>query len=58
MKAPLLPRRSSSTVARCAVYATVLLLGFAGGLRRSEIVGFDVARDQTGDGRGWIEFFP
>ncbi|RUZ46648.1 integrase, partial [Mesorhizobium sp. M7A.F.Ca.US.007.01.1.1] len=33
----------------------MLLLGFAGGLRRSEIVGLDVARDQTQDGRGWIE---
>ena len=33
----------------------MLLLGFAGGLRRSEIVGLDVARDQTEDGRGWIE---
>ncbi|MBN9219643.1 MAG: site-specific integrase [Mesorhizobium sp.] len=36
----------------------MLLLGFAGGLRRSEIVGLDLARDQTEDGRGWIEFFP
>ncbi|TPJ38542.1 site-specific integrase [Mesorhizobium sp. B2-6-5] len=36
----------------------MLLLGFAGGLRRSEIVGLDVARDQTEDGRGWIDFFP
>lgn len=36
---------------------TMLLLGFAGGLRRSEIVGLDVGRDQTEDGRGWIEFF-
>ncbi|MFB9951842.1 site-specific integrase [Rhizobium puerariae] len=33
----------------------MLLFGFAGGLRRSEIVGFDVGRDQTEDGRGWIE---
>ncbi|MBB3773988.1 integrase [Angulomicrobium tetraedrale] len=33
----------------------MLLLGFAGGLRRSEIVGLDVGRDQTQDGRGWIE---
>ncbi|UOM37088.1 tyrosine-type recombinase/integrase [Acuticoccus sp. I52.16.1] len=33
----------------------MLLLGFAGGLRRSEIVGLDVGRDQTDDGRGWIE---
>jgi integrase len=36
----------------------ILLLGFAGALRRSEIVGLDVSRDQTEDGRGWIEFFP
>jgi integrase len=36
----------------------MLLLGFAGGLRRSEIVGLDCGRDQTDDGRGWIEFFP
>jgi integrase len=33
----------------------MLLLGFSGGLRRSEIVGLDVGRDQTEDGRGWIE---
>jgi integrase len=33
----------------------ILLLGFAGGLRRSEIVGLDVKADQTEDGRGWIE---
>jgi integrase len=33
----------------------MLLLGFAGGLRRSEIVGLDVAKDQTEDGCGWIE---
>jgi len=33
----------------------ILLIGFAGGLRRSEIVGLDIARDQTEDGRGWIE---
>lgn len=33
----------------------MLLLGFAGGLRRSEIVGLDVSRDQTEDGRGWVE---
>ncbi|MER8451719.1 site-specific integrase [Mesorhizobium sp. M1428] len=35
----------------------MLLLGFAGGLRRSEIVGLDVGRDQTEDGRGWVEIF-
>lgn len=33
----------------------MLLLGFAGGLRRSEIVGLDVDRDQTEDSSGWIE---
>lgn len=36
----------------------ILLLGFAGGLRRSEIVGLDVTRDDTSDGAGWIEIFP
>ncbi|MBZ9994158.1 site-specific integrase [Mesorhizobium sp. BH1-1-4] len=33
----------------------MLLLGFAGGLRRSEIVGLDCGRDQTEDSSGWIE---
>lgn len=33
----------------------ILLLGFAGGLRRSEVVGLDIADGQTEDGRGWIE---
>ena len=33
----------------------MLLVGFAGGLRRSEIVGLDVGRDQTEDGGGWVE---
>lgn len=33
----------------------MLLIGFSGGLRRSEIVGLDVGRDQTEDGQGWIE---
>lgn len=33
----------------------MLLLGFAGGLRRSEIVGLDVNRDDTEDGQGWVE---
>ncbi|UVK57343.1 tyrosine-type recombinase/integrase (plasmid) [Mesorhizobium sp. AR02] len=36
----------------------MLLLGFTGGLRRSEIVGLDCGRDQTEDSSGWIEFFP
>lgn len=33
----------------------MLLLGFAGGLRRSEIVALDVGREQSEDGRGWVE---
>ncbi len=33
----------------------LLLIGFAGGLRRSELVGLDVGPDQTEDGRGWVE---
>ncbi|MUO42870.1 site-specific integrase [Agrobacterium vitis] len=33
----------------------MLLTGYAGGLRRSEIVGLDLKADQTEDGRGWIE---
>jgi site-specific recombinase XerC len=33
----------------------MLLIGFAGGLRRSALVGLDVGRDQTEDGRGWLE---
>ena len=33
----------------------ILLVGYTGGLRRSEIVGLDVARDDTEDGGGWIE---
>jgi len=33
----------------------MLLIGFAGGLRRSEIVGLDVGRNQTKDSRGWVE---
>jgi integrase len=32
----------------------ILLVGYAGGLRRSEIVGLDVNRDDTDDGNGWI----
>ena len=33
----------------------LLLMGFAGGLRRSELVGLDVGPEQTVDGRGWVE---
>ncbi len=33
----------------------MLLIGFAGGLRRSEVVGLDVGPEQTDDGSGWVE---
>lgn len=33
----------------------ILLLGYAGGLRRSEIVGLDMAQDDTPDSSGWID---
>ncbi|MCP4083357.1 MAG: integrase, partial [Planctomycetaceae bacterium] len=33
----------------------ILLIGYAGGLRRSEIVGLDVGKDDTEDGKGWVE---
>ena len=33
----------------------ILLLGYAGGLRRSEIVGLDVHKDDTPESGGWIE---
>jgi integrase len=33
----------------------ILALGFAGGLRRSEIVGLDCGPGQTEDGAGWVE---
>jgi integrase len=36
----------------------ILAIGFAGGLRRSEIVGLDCGPSQTEDGAGWIEIFP
>ncbi len=36
----------------------MLLVGFAGGLRRSELTGLDAGRDQTADGRGWIQILP
>jgi len=36
---------------------TILLLGYAGGLRRSEIVGLDVHKDDTPESGGWIEIF-
>ena len=33
----------------------ILLIGYAGGLRRSEIVGLEINRDESDDGKGWIE---
>ena len=33
----------------------ILLLGYAGGLRRSEIVSLDVSKDDTPESGGWIE---
>ena len=33
----------------------MLLIGFAGALRRSEIVGLDHGKDDTIDGSGWVE---
>ena len=36
----------------------ILALGFAGALRRSEIVGLDCGPGQSEDGTGWIEIFP
>ncbi len=35
----------------------IILLGYAGGLRRSEIVSLDVHKDDTPDSGGWIEIF-
>jgi integrase len=32
----------------------ILLIGYAGGLRRSEIVNLDFGRDDTEEGKGWI----
>jgi integrase len=34
---------------------SILLLGYAGGLRRSEIVSLDFSKDDTPDSCGWIE---
>lgn len=33
----------------------ILLIGYAGGLRRSEIVGLDVNKNDTEDAKGWID---
>lgn len=35
----------------------ILLIGYAGGFRRSEIVSLDVHKDDTTDSGGWIEIF-
>jgi integrase len=35
----------------------ILLLGYAGGLRRSEIISLDVHKGDTPDSGGWIEIF-
>ena len=35
----------------------ILAIGFAGGLRRSEILGLDCGPNQSEDGTGWIEIF-
>ncbi|WP_417210204.1 tyrosine-type recombinase/integrase [Antarctobacter sp.] len=35
----------------------ILLLGYAGGLRRSEIVSLDVHKDDTPDSGGWLDVF-
>lgn len=35
----------------------ILLIGYAGGLRRSEIVSLDAHKDDTPDSGGWIEVF-
>ena len=35
----------------------ILLLGYAGGLRRSEIVSLDINKDDTPDSLGWVEIF-
>ncbi len=34
---------------------SILLLGYAGGLRRSEIVSIDAGKDDTPDSGGWVE---
>jgi integrase len=36
----------------------ILAIGFAGGLRRSEIVGLDCGPRQTENGSGWVEIVP
>ena len=33
----------------------ILLVGYAGGLRRSEVVGLDAGRETSPDGTGWVE---
>ncbi len=33
----------------------ILLIGYAGGLRRTEITGLDIGKEETDDGRGYLE---
>ncbi len=35
----------------------ILLIGYAGGLRRSEVVSLDIGKDDTPDSGGWVEIF-
>ncbi|MBM1634789.1 tyrosine-type recombinase/integrase [Sulfitobacter mediterraneus] len=35
----------------------ILLMGYAGGLRRSEVVSLDIHKDDTPDSGGWLEIF-
>jgi integrase len=51
-------RSAQADNTRRAYAADWKMFGFAGGLRRSEIVGLDCGPDQTEDGAGWIEIFP
>ena len=37
------------------INSAMLLIGFAGGLRRSEIVSLDIGKDDTPDSAGWID---
>ncbi|QUS37415.1 tyrosine-type recombinase/integrase [Falsirhodobacter algicola] len=64
-KAAILPNDLRAMLATCDAASlrglrdrAMLLIGFAGGLRRSELTGLDLARDQTEDGRGWITILP
>ncbi len=45
----------SPTICAACVDRAILLIGFAGGLRRSEIVSLDHGKDDTPDSGGWVE---